>query len=191
MDSALQDLAVGAQKAQFKDYVTDHMQTLEEIYLNAGHTAVEAKALATCAVELPHIAQVVEISRNLVNQVKNYQNSGDSASVENLGRMNLAIAGHLNGVQDGGNLLGQMVGVAVEQRLLSQLDSNQNYSFINGTVAERISALSAREQSIRPERRPEGRRGVRHHLQTRSAREPALAVRQYARGALGRGEGHS
>jgi hypothetical protein len=147
--AALQELATAAQKTAFNDYVTDHMQSLEEIYLNAGHTAAEAKALATHAVELPHISQVVELSRGMVDIVKQAQASGDSTTVENTVRIGLAMAGHLNSVQDGGNLLGQMVGVAVQQRLLGQLDRNQSYPFLNGTVDESLSALSEREKSIR------------------------------------------
>jgi RNA polymerase sigma factor (sigma-70 family) len=149
VDAALQDFATATQKSAFKDYLTDHMQTLEEIYLSAGHTAAEAKGLATHAVELPYIAQVVEMSRKMVDLMKQHQSSGDSASVENLTRMGLTAAGHLNAVQDGGNLLGQMVGVKVEQRFLTELDPKQNYAFLNGTVGERLSALATREQSIR------------------------------------------
>jgi RNA polymerase sigma factor (sigma-70 family) len=147
--AALQELATAAQKSAFNDYVTDHMQSLEEIYLNAGHSAAEAKALATHAVELPHISQVVELSRGMVEIVKQAQATGDAASVETTARIGLAMADHLNSVQDGGNLLGQMVGVAVQQRLLSQLDRNQNYPFLSGTVDESLSALSQREKSIR------------------------------------------
>src|SRR5262249_9220206 len=129
--------------------VTDHMQSLEEIYLNAGHSAAEAKALAPCAVELPHISQVVDLSHGMVDLVRQAQANGDAGTVENLERIGLAMAGHLNSVQDGGNLLGQIVGVAVEQRLLSQLDRSQSYPFVNGTVDERMAALTEREKAIR------------------------------------------
>jgi RNA polymerase sigma factor (sigma-70 family) len=147
--SAFQDLAQAAQKTGFQDYVTDHMQSLEEIYLSAGRTPAEAKALATHAVEMPHISQLSEMSKGMADLLKQYLNNGDSASVENLARMGLSIAGHLNGVQDGGNLLGQIVGVKVEQRILGQLDPNQRYAFLAGTVPERLGALDIREQSIR------------------------------------------
>lgn len=148
-DAALRDLAAASQKTAFNDYVTDHMQTLEEIYLSAGHSAAEAKGLATFAVELPHVSEVVGLSRNLVDLIKRDQSAGDPAAAENDARMGLALARHLNGVQDGGNLLGQIVGVAVEQRLLGALDPNQAYSFVNSSVGERLSELSAREQSIK------------------------------------------
>lgn len=149
LDSAFQDLARATRKGGFRDYITDHMQSLEEIYLSAGSTPAEAKALATHAVEMPHISQLSEMSKGMADLLKQYQNNGDSASVENLSRMGLSIAGHLNGVQDGGNLLGQIVGVKVEQRILGQLDPNQRYAFLAGTVPERLTALDSREQSIR------------------------------------------
>jgi RNA polymerase sigma factor (sigma-70 family) len=149
IDLALQDLTAASNKAAFKDYLTDHMQTLEEVYLSAGHTAGEAKALATCAVEMPHVSQTVEMAKKMAQLATSYQQSGDSASADNLTRFGLIIAQHLNGVQDGGNLLGQAVGVAVEQRFLSRLAPDQSYPFISGTAGERMNALNAREQAIR------------------------------------------
>lgn len=147
--AALEELAAAARKSTFNDYVTDHMQSLEEIYLSSGHSPAEAKALAAFAVELPHISQIVDLSRNLIDVIKDAQVRGDGPGVESTLRLGLAMAGHLNSVQDGGNLLGQMVGVAVEQRLLGQLDPNQTYPFVNGSVQDRLSALSQREKSIR------------------------------------------
>lgn len=149
VDSALRDLAQASQKSGFKDYVTEHMQSLEEIYLSAGRSAAEAKALATFAVELPYISDLSKMSEGVASLVSRYRENGDSAAVESVSRMGLALAGHLNGVQDGGNLLGQIVGVKVEQRILGQLDPNQNYPFLGGLVSDRLAALKSREQSIR------------------------------------------
>ena len=147
--SALNELAKASQKLTFRDYITDHMQSLEEIYLNAGRSAADAKALATHAVEMPHISRLSEMSKGIADLMNDYQNQGDSESVENLARMGLALAGHLNGVQDGGNLLGQIVGVKVEQRVLRQLDQSQNYPFLAGPVLDRLAVLDSREESIR------------------------------------------
>jgi RNA polymerase sigma factor (sigma-70 family) len=147
--AALKDLAHGAQKLEFKDYLTDHMQSLEEIYLSAGHSAAEAKALATFAVELPHISQLSKMSEGIADQMRQFREAGEQASVAALAQIGLALASHTSGMQDGGNLLGQMVGVKIEERVLSQLDPNQTYPFMSTSSGERLAALHSREQAIR------------------------------------------
>lgn len=149
LESAFQDLGQATAKETFRDYITESILTLEDIYLAAGHSPVDAKALATCAVELPHLTQLNEMSRSMVELVGQYQNSGDDQSAQNLVAMGLRLSGHLAKLQEGGNLLGQIVAIRTERSFLEQLDSGQSYPFLTATVDERISAGRAREQAIR------------------------------------------
>jgi len=148
-ESAFKELAQASQMPGFQDYVTDHIQSLEEIYLSAGRTAAESKALAIHAVELPHLEPLSELSKNIAELVGRARSDGNSAAVESLGRMGMALAGSLNSVQDGGNLLGQVIAVKMEQRIVGQLDPSQPYPFLTGSASDRLVALNNREQAIR------------------------------------------
>lgn len=148
-EAAVREMETAGQKNEFQDYVTEHMLTLEEMYLAAGHSAAEAKALGMSAPELPHLSQMAELSSSLVQQAKSYADSGDRQTADTITRLGLELATDFNAIQDGGNLLGEIVGAVMEQRFLKQLDPNARYPFIEGAIPERISAAETREKQIR------------------------------------------
>jgi RNA polymerase sigma factor (sigma-70 family) len=147
--AAYAELLDATKKPAFRDYITDHIISLEEIYLNAGYTPAQAKTLGMSAVEMPHIAQLVSMSRQVNDLVRNYQQSGDNTSAEALIQSGLAIADRLKSVQDGGNLLGEMVGLVVEKNFLQQLDPQKTYPFLNTPITPRLQNFPQREAEIR------------------------------------------
>ena len=77
---ALQELQSASGKEQFQDYSLSRAQDDEEAYLTAGRSAGEAKLAATVNLRLPHLAQIAELGRNLVDLANTYQQAGDEAS---------------------------------------------------------------------------------------------------------------
>jgi RNA polymerase sigma factor (sigma-70 family) len=149
MKAAFQDLANGTQRGTFQDHVTEQILTLEEMYLAAGHSSAEAKMLAACAVELPHLTQINDLSRGMVDLVKQYQQAGDNASAENLVAMGVKLSEHIGNLQEGGNVLGQVVAERTKRAFLEQLDPARSYAFLTGGVTEMIDAGRTRENAIR------------------------------------------
>jgi hypothetical protein len=98
---------------------------------------------------MPHVARIVELSNHMIGVMKNHRSAGESEAAEHVLRTGLKVAQHLGGIQDGGNLLGEMVGVVVERRFLQQSDPESAPGFLNGTVQERLGALENREREIR------------------------------------------
>ncbi len=148
--SAFKDLTQAAQKTAMADYYQDQTLGLEEIYLDAGHSAAEAKALSMSAVELPHLHQLRDTGRAMSALVTEYQNAGDNSSAESLIRYGLRMANQLETVPDGGMVLGDMVGLAMERNFTRQLDPNQRYAFLDGnSVNDRLKQFDQREKTIR------------------------------------------
>jgi hypothetical protein len=145
---ALKELAEASTKSNFHDFTIERIQGLEDIYLDAGYGAAEAKALAMAGVQLKSIVQMRQLGGDIAALQKQYAAAGDAASAEALARIGLTLAADLT--QGTGNtFIGQMSGSRVEQELLRALDPNATYDFIQQPINERLTHLQAEDKSIR------------------------------------------
>lgn len=151
--AAVEQLAEAGERPSFRDYVTEHMQALEEIYLANGRSPAEAKALGMSAVELPHLPAMGEMSKEIADLVAQYRNNGDDASAQSMARAGLQLADRIRMIQDGGNVLGESLSLAMEDRILGQLDPARTYDFIEGDVPARLASNAARQSAIREDSR--------------------------------------
>jgi len=76
-DQAVQDLIAAAGKTQFQDYSLDRMQADEEAYRAAGYPVADAQVVATSHLLLPQLAQMRDLSRNILDLANSYQQAGD------------------------------------------------------------------------------------------------------------------
>jgi len=147
-DLALKEFAEASTKTGFHDFTMERIQGLEEMYLNAGYSVAEAKAIAMTSVQMPSVSQMRELGRDMSALERQYANVGDSASAQTLARMGLAFAANLTGAGPNG-LLSQMVGTVVEREFLSGLDPNATYDFVGQPVGERLTELQAQDKALR------------------------------------------
>lgn len=147
--AAFQDIVDGANKPAFTDYYNEQVLSLEDIYLNAGHTPAEAKALAMAATEIPHLREMRDTAHDMADLIHQYQQSGDSASAQTLIQHGLALATRLQSVRDGGMVLGDLLGVVMERNFVRELDPTQTYPFLSAPIPDRLQELDRHEQSIR------------------------------------------
>jgi hypothetical protein len=145
---ALKELTEAASKNGFHDFTIERIQGLEDIYLHAGYTAVEAKALAMAGVQLKSIVQLRQLGGDISALQQRYAGAGDAASAEMLARVGLTLAADIT--QGTGNtFIGQMTGSRVEQELLRALDPNAPCDFIPQPISDRLAHLQAQDKSIR------------------------------------------
>jgi hypothetical protein len=145
---ALQEFMEASSKQGFHDFTVERIQGLEDMYLGAGHSAAEAKALAMSSVQMPTIRHLRELGRDMSKLQRQYADAGDAESAQILARQGLSLAANLN---NGGaqSLISQMVGNVVEKEFLRGLDADANYDFMIQSPAERLAQLQAQDKSIR------------------------------------------
>jgi RNA polymerase sigma-70 factor (ECF subfamily) len=149
IEAAFKDLTEANGRKSFHDYTTEQSQTMEEIYLAAGHSAAEAKALGVSSLELPHLRQVVDVARGLQSLMDQYSQAGDSSSAAALAQSGLSLAARLEAADQGGALrIGEFLGWKMQQGFLNKLDPAQQYSFLDGDVARNLSIAADREKSM-------------------------------------------
>jgi len=147
-DLALKELVEASSKNGFHDSIIERIQGLEDIYLDTGHTAVDAKALAMAGVQLKSIVQLRQLGGDISALQQQYAAAGDTSSAEMLARIGLTLAADI--AQGTGNtFIGQMAGSRVEQELLRALDPNATYDFVTQPINDRLAHLDAQDKSIR------------------------------------------
>ena len=145
---ALEDFRAASGKAALQDFTIKRVQGVEEMYLGAGYSAAEAKALAMSGVQLPTFRHLRELGRDLSALQREYASADDTASAEALTKMGLGLAAHVSNGQ-AGTLLGQMIGGVLEREFLNGLDPAASYDFLALPVGERLAQLREQDRAIR------------------------------------------
>ncbi len=146
---AVQDLLVATQKPGFDEYTVEKIQSLEELCLSTGKPPAEAKALAMSGTHLPQLAPLKNLAQEMATLQKQYLAAGDGASAESLAYMGITLAERVGTQAGGRGLLNQLVGLAMERIVLSPLDQEKNYEFLQSTVPQRMASLDTQRKDIR------------------------------------------
>ena len=146
---AVADLLAATRKPGFQDYVLDAIQNSEELFLQAGKSPAEAKAMASSSALLPHLAQLKNLAQEMATMQRQYLAAGDTASAENLAAMGLQLGQRLSTGEASRTLISQLVGIAVERIALNPLDAQRQYDFLGGNVSEHLAQLDARRAAVR------------------------------------------
>jgi hypothetical protein len=148
-EKAMQDLLAASQKTGFQDYMLDAIQNCEELYLSAGKSPAEAKALGCSSALLPHLSQLKGLAQDMAALQGQCLAAGDAATAEDLARSGVQLSRHLTIGEGSRALIDQLVGFAVERIAISPLAADQPYDFLEGTVAERLGQLDAQKAAVK------------------------------------------
>jgi hypothetical protein len=141
---ALADLLAASGKGNFNDYTLEDMQNREDLLLQAGKSPAEAKAVASSNTLLPHLAQMKGLAQDIAAMQKEYLAAGDTGSAEYMAEVGLQMAEHLTATKPGTGLITDLVGYAIERIVVTPLDPQTPYDFLDGTVTERIDQLQGK-----------------------------------------------
>jgi hypothetical protein len=169
VDQALPELAAALSKPQFQDYSAQRQQSDAQVYLAAGYSPAEARAIAPLAEamdfasgdeqevgaafatfqsQLSPYQQVKALAVNLRDLAQSYEQSGDANSAASVLQMIISLGRHYSETagQDG---LSQLVGTAAQAIALSAMDPNSAYEGDGQTVQERLNELRQQRAAIR------------------------------------------
>lgn len=148
-DQALQELLVASGKLQFQDYSVDRTQDDEEAYRAADYSMAEAKATATMQLLLPQLVQVRQLTGDIVELARAYQQAGDEASRQAVLQMAVSLGQRYGNPAPGQSLVSQLVGVSVQRIALEAMDADSPYGSAGQTVRDRINELVQQRTAIR------------------------------------------
>ena len=148
-EQAIQELTLATRRQLYADYAAQTGQAVEELYDSAGWPTLAAKAVAPGSASFlsgPYLGMLKSLANETVELQQRYLNHADPSSASTMAAMGLQLAGQLrraNGPLD------QLVGVAVEKKILGQLDPAGSYEFLGRPVSQALVELDQQRQMIR------------------------------------------
>jgi tetratricopeptide (TPR) repeat protein len=147
VDECLQELTAAAGKP-FDDYTSLRAQNDVEAFLGAGYPIPDAKTLGISGLVLPQLAQLKQLTVNLVDLAKAYQQAGDQPSAQSALQMAVNLGQNYVNSSPGEPLVNQLVGIAIERSALEVMDPNSPYGSNGQTVQDALNQLVRQREAI-------------------------------------------
>ncbi len=144
---AEKDVQSGANKP-VRDYAIELIDNATDAYLSAGYSEAEATALAMGSLVMPHLAQLKDLGSELVKRAAHYRASGDAASSGKMLQAAIRIGAQLDSTNSL-TILQNLVGIAIQQNALKELNSTAPFGNSGRTVQAETDHLLERRADLR------------------------------------------
>jgi len=150
-DMAIKDLLAAGNKPQFKDYAMAAMLDEQELSRFAGLTPLETMHANGWASDmLAELPSMKQVANGIVEARTQYLQAGDATSADALLQAGLGLSDRLTEGEGGRFVISQLVGMAVENIMLRQMDADTRYDSLGGkTPAERQAELKQQKADFR------------------------------------------
>ncbi len=148
-EEALQDLLAASGKPQFENHALENQLDAEELYTDAGKTARESAELGMCSISVESIGQLPafkQVAQGIMEVMKEKSGAGYAGETAALAQLGLGLSEKLNSGDSGKLLINQLVGMAIRNVSLSQLDKNIAYDFLDGKTPAQVLAESKQQK---------------------------------------------
>jgi hypothetical protein len=117
--SALAEIAAAREK-RYDEFDRQSVQGLEEAYLASGRSEAEAKTLGMAEITLPQLVQFRGLGKQLIELAEKAAATGDATTQQSMLTMNWEIGQKLRTETGSVPLIGQLVGIAMQNDALSK-----------------------------------------------------------------------
>jgi hypothetical protein len=149
-EEAVKDLVAATGKPNFENYTLESELDAEELGLFCGESQLKSTetALASSAGDTA-LAILKQLASQMEDLQKQELNVGDNNSAENLAQMGTILGSQLNSGASGNYIINQLLGIAVEEKMIDQLDPNTSYDFLGGeTPDQRLQELNQQKAML-------------------------------------------
>ena len=152
-DEAVQELLAASGKYPFQNYTIEAQLNGEELAQFSGKTPEESFVLGLSSAAgdgLPLDATLKKVAHGIMDLEQQKSGLGDTASVQNLAAMGMALADQIRAGDSGRLVINQLVGNATEAIILSQLDQSAGYDFLGGqTPSQALQKMKDQKVELR------------------------------------------
>jgi hypothetical protein len=146
-DEAVRDMWKSLDQGGMETYWLETMQDVEEAYREAGYSQAQASIAAFGETLLPELQQMMALSRHLRDLQAQYLQNGDSQSAQSIAEIGIRLGTQMQENQ-GYLVIGDLVGMNIERRVLEGLDPHDVLVVGNQTIGDRLADLNQRKQTI-------------------------------------------
>ena len=146
-DEAVKEFMAASGK-QFDDFSAQRYQDDTEAYLAAGYSAADAKAAAGFNLLLPQLRETRDLGWAMIDLAKSYQQAGDSASAQAAFQMAMGLGARYTTPTPGEPFISQLVGVALQQKVLKAMDPNSSFGDSGQTVQDQLNTITQQRSQM-------------------------------------------
>ena len=148
--SAIQDLLVASQKPAFRADLAPTLQAMQELHVSAGRAPDEARIAAFQeSAHLPHLGQMRELANAMQRSLDQLRREGNAAAAQQLAGSGMMLGSHLSAGGGSQTVINQLVGIAIEQKFLQQLDPAATTDPFGRSVAEVKATIENHKNALR------------------------------------------
>ncbi|MDB6026108.1 MAG: hypothetical protein JWM68_2331 [Verrucomicrobiales bacterium] len=130
-------------------FYVQQMQSREEMYLSAGLSPREAAEKALQVPDVSLEAHMKALAQRLGEMQKDYLAAGDGVAANKIAALGVNLGHRWADPNSSPFVISEMVGIAIQQIPLKNLDPNTYYDFLGKTAAERIAELKAERGELK------------------------------------------
>jgi hypothetical protein len=142
---AMQELAQATRQPSFDTYAAQASQAVEEMCELAGWPPLAAKAWAPSSESASYLPSLKDLANQMMQTQQQDLTKGDAAAADSVASMIMILGNTLRA----GSPMDQLVGIAIEKKILGQLDPAANYDFLGRPVSDVLAELERQKQTIR------------------------------------------
>ena len=147
-DQALAEID-SASKKKLSASEQERAQSREEMYLLAGYSPLEAKTQSMETLILPNLAEMKSLAQEISSLQQKYKAAGDNSSAQQLAAVGIEIGSKVADGKSSPTLIHQLVGYAMENIALKNLDAGTYYDFLGKTAGERFQEIKTQKQEVK------------------------------------------
>ncbi|HXP61041.1 MAG TPA: sigma-70 family RNA polymerase sigma factor [Dongiaceae bacterium] len=146
-DLALRELSEATRREAFENYGAQTCQAVEEMCRLAGRSPLAAKFKAACGNRTPagYLSELKALATEMSQVRQQYQDQGDAASANSMAAMSMALGGQLRA----NDVIEQLVGSAIQKKILAQLDPAGSYDFLGRPVSEVTGEIDRQKEATK------------------------------------------
>jgi hypothetical protein len=148
-DQAIQELKQASKLPFYSGYAAQTGEAVQEMYDAAGWPALAAQAIApgtAYSSSGAYLNVLKTLANNALQTQQQYATQGDAASATSMASLGINLGDqlrHADGPMD------ELVGIAMEKKILAQLDPAQSYDFLGCSVLQALTDLDQQKTMIR------------------------------------------
>lgn len=147
-EEALKALTEAADRPRLNQFILENLQNGEEAYTAAGYSEAEAKGRAAMEVPLPQYVDLKLAGTKLAELAASYRQTGDEASAQAALQMGLALGERLSSGRSE-SLIQELVGLAVQKRVLSEANPGAPVDVEGRTAQARLDQLLQHREELK------------------------------------------
>ncbi len=144
LDLAVSELSEATRRQSFNTYAAQNTQAMEDMCLLAGWPPLAARAWALSRQSNSHLPSLKNLAGQMMQAQQQDLARGNAASANSLASMGMVLGNTLRARGP----IEQLMGIAIEKKILAQLDAAVNYDFLGRPVNEAMAELDRQKQAI-------------------------------------------